>query len=655
VPTQEELAGVILSPDKEAAAMIDHFSGRHPSRDLCGSKDLPSFLGESLDADAITGQEYTQKLNEGDKIILTRAERMRARKMYQGRRSEDRPSEADDARESTTCIRAEPLVDAGSPMLTNATPLLDAPQGSHLSPNTSRASISFPNTPAGSIIDAGAHQNQSPQHLYKHAPPVSRPTTGSNLPLLAKLDTGTATLGTIPGSRGVSSTISSVTPLKRSRDYGRTAQPTLSLTLRESRASSYDSPAKVSPDGLEWSAPDQSLARAPPVTANLFMHSSRNIPSLQPVAPSLVSLFTSNHQVEQSTHTTCPVKLSPPIATALTTPKAASLPVAKTIEGSIAEFRHLQGTVIPQSESYKDVEFPGPVVPLAPPSNPVALDKNSVRPLETLNSTKLELPSRATWLAPRTVHRYMGSFGLLQKHVLSSALTNPTIGAIELIERESLGSNSETFLESGDGPDLILDVHSCVIFFPLAHLPASSRSLMQRIEMLRWRFNVILIVFEGYEASKSFAKNPRMSKPKPPTSAKHNDNLVDRRPTDDLADLYNVLSPPVLGALKRFKRELKIARELATHDPDDLAWSAMPSMDPICPVAADVEIACAASPEDAAKYARLCGDRAESQAFEIARAASTSSHAAGHDVHEKSSWHVWDDRSWLTEDETEVR
>ncbi|KAG5353703.1 hypothetical protein C0989_003129 [Termitomyces sp. Mn162] len=206
-------------------------------------------------------------------------------------------------------------------------------------------------------------------------------------------------------------------------------------------------------------------------------------------------------------------------------------------------------------------------------------------PTELYTDMTVRIPSHSP--RPQTIHKYMASVDLLQKQILIRSLASQEC-LVELVERDSLG-----------GADLIIDPHTAVIFTCLLSLPACCNKLLERLSAQSWRYKRVLIVFEAYPESRSFRQRPK-------------DGLTEPEP-----ELY-AYTPPIVKAIKRFRRNLAIAEGCGKKS-----------------TACDVWYAFANSVSDAATYSRLFGDGAE-----------------------RADWTrgvLWGDRAWLDADESQVR
>ncbi|KAG6849252.1 hypothetical protein H0H93_010001 [Arthromyces matolae] len=202
-------------------------------------------------------------------------------------------------------------------------------------------------------------------------------------------------------------------------------------------------------------------------------------------------------------------------------------------------------------------------------------------PVEVYDNKTVRKPSCG--LQPQAVHKYLASLDLLQKRVLVQSFASGEC-LVELVERSSLA-----------GADLIIDPHTAVIFTCLLSLPAHAAMLIERLSQQSWRYQRILVVFEGYPESKSWKQHQKLNEPLPQ---------------------LNAYTPPILKAIKRFRRDLNIQEGCGKKSS-----------------ACDIWCAFADSVNEAATYARLFGDEAER--------ADTTGGA------------LWENRDWLDLDESE--
>ena len=195
----------------------------------------------------------------------------------------------------------------------------------------------------------------------------------------------------------------------------------------------------------------------------------------------------------------------------------------------------------------------------------------------------LSLPSSG--ILPTKAHRYMASLDFLQKQVLVRSL-RMSRHLVHLAERYDLG-----------GVDLIIDPYTAVIFAPLLSLPSQCESLLAHVSTQSYSYGHLLVVFEAYPVSRSIKPSSH------PTSVT----------TSDL----NAYTPPILKAIKKFRRNLDIREACGTKA-----------------VTCKVNVAFADSVDEAAAYARSFGDIAEER-----------------DVTQGA---IWGQREWLDSEISEV-
>ncbi|GLB33412.1 hypothetical protein LshimejAT787_0102960 [Lyophyllum shimeji] len=151
-------------------------------------------------------------------------------------------------------------------------------------------------------------------------------------------------------------------------------------------------------------------------------------------------------------------------------------------------------------------------------------------PQEVYDNKTLHLPSR--WKIPINVHKYMASLDVIQKQVLVRALASQEF-LVDLVERESL-----------DGADLIIDPHTAVLFISLLSLPAHNKKLLGTLSAQTWRYKRVLVVFEAYPSSRSY---------------KSASGLRQKQGHARTEPELNAYTPPIVKAIKKFRRDLNIA------------------------------------------------------------------------------------------------
>ena len=238
----------------------------------------------------------------------------------------------------------------------------------------------------------------------------------------------------------------------------------------------------------------------------------------------------------------------------------------------------------PLSVASGDTDLPALQVPVRDERTEVATAL--ISPQELYDRRTLLLPPNR--MQPSTIHRYMASLDVLQKQVLVRSLHSQEC-RVDLVGRESLG-----------GVDLILDPYTSVIFAPLLSLSADHKTLLARLSTQTWRYTSLLVVFEAYPSSKSSRTSSR----------------IKRRVAGDEPELY-AYTPPVVKAIKKFRRDLDIAEACGTNNSRCEIWYAF----------ADTVV-------EAAAYARLFGDGAEAR--------------------DRTRGALWGTREWLDLDMSEV-
>lgn len=184
-------------------------------------------------------------------------------------------------------------------------------------------------------------------------------------------------------------------------------------------------------------------------------------------------------------------------------------------------------------------------------------------------------------------HRYLASLELIQRHALVCALRSDEC-AVELVERHTLG-----------GVDLIVDPHSAIIFFSLFTLPARCESYVEIVVRQSWKYANILIIFEAYPEQSSKKRIKRRG-----------------HDTSTASELY-AYTPPIIKAIKKFKRSLTIANACGTKCTD-----------------VKIDYAFANNVISGALLVRMYGHMAEDK--------------------DQTGGAVWGERDWLTSDFLEV-
>ncbi|KAK7045657.1 hypothetical protein VNI00_007490 [Paramarasmius palmivorus] len=249
------------------------------------------------------------------------------------------------------------------------------------------------------------------------------------------------------------------------------------------------------------------------------------------------------------------------------------------ISAGIAKFAELRAKKLsnPVKERQDDALLASR--PIQPPETDASLsDTTKGPPHEILTQSTILFPS--PWTPPTSAHWYMASMELLQKQAVVRSLRSNNC-AIGLVEREGL-----------NGVDLILDPHTAIVFTNLLALPAGCEALLTAISDQSWRYSRLLLIFEAYPPSTSFRCNV---------------------PLRNEAETFNAYSPPVLKAIRKFRRDLSMAEACGKKNAACVVCHAF---------ANDVE--------QAAVFARHFGDLVE--------------------ANDDSGGALWGDRSWLEED-----
>jgi hypothetical protein len=209
-------------------------------------------------------------------------------------------------------------------------------------------------------------------------------------------------------------------------------------------------------------------------------------------------------------------------------------------------------------------------------------------PPEVCDAKTIYLPEA---IMPQSIHKYMACLELIQKQALVRALSSKDC-AIDLVERRDLA-----------GVDLILDTDTAVLFFNLFSLPVRCGACVDKIAKGSWKYDRLLIVFEAYgELSAKKTKRPSLPTPSATVCC--------------LPQPY-AYTPPIVKALKKFKRDLCIAEGCGTKR-----------------AATVVQYGFADTVEEAALFTRLYGDWCE--------------------ANDRTHGVIWGKRDWLDADFLEV-
>lgn len=226
----------------------------------------------------------------------------------------------------------------------------------------------------------------------------------------------------------------------------------------------------------------------------------------------------------------------------------------------------------PQIERMPHLEI-GPTLPAATRDDVV--DQNTLQLPRTIN-------------VALSVHRYMASIEFIQKNALLRALSSEEC-AVELAERPSLV-----------GVDLILDPYSAIIVLSLFTLSARCDSYVERVSQQSWRYSKLLVIFEAY----------------PEQLSKRSSTKYGVSSSGAASELW-AYTPPILKAIKKFRRDLNIAEGCGTKDPKS-----------------KVTYAFADTVNEAALFIRFFGDQVEAE--------------------DETQGALWGDREWLSSESVDV-
>lgn len=189
----------------------------------------------------------------------------------------------------------------------------------------------------------------------------------------------------------------------------------------------------------------------------------------------------------------------------------------------------------------------------------------------------------AAWCEPSDEHYYLGSLDFIQRLGLVEHLRSHC--GVHLVEAETLY-----------GPHIILDSHSCAIFYSMASLAGTNTDICKSVTDLAKSFSRILVVLEAFPSSKA------------------NYSAEPCQPY-----ILHVLSSTVLQAFQKLVNKIKMA--VSMLDETDGAY-------------VKVDIVAARSVLEVARYVRVYGDACEAD--------------------EEHCFHgvLWGSRLWL---QTEVR
>jgi len=245
-----------------------------------------------------------------------------------------------------------------------------------------------------------------------------------------------------------------------------------------------------------------------------------------------------------------------------------------------AAYAQLRAKKLSDPGSSVPILVPVPLVPTEGPERPRGppqeiCDSNTICLAEVVSVT-------------RSTHKYMASLDFIQKLPLIYSLREC---AVELVERQTLG-----------GVDMIIDPATAVTFINLFSLPARHVAYLEKVAQQSWKYHRLLVIFEAY--GELCAKNIRTYRTSPTSAAGGSQPYA--------------YTPPIMKALKKFKRDLNIAEGCGTKRASTIIQYAFPD-----------------TVKEAALFTRMFGDWAEAD-----------------DV---TQGVLWEERSWLDADYSEVK
>ncbi|KIJ53626.1 hypothetical protein M422DRAFT_241867 [Sphaerobolus stellatus SS14] len=197
---------------------------------------------------------------------------------------------------------------------------------------------------------------------------------------------------------------------------------------------------------------------------------------------------------------------------------------------ALTSFMKLRGRTIHDIAPAPLSSSPDPVAAVEVPIDSSSQPRGP--PDELIDSNTLLLPSE--WSFPPTQHRYIASVELIQKTMLVQSLLSDC--NVDLVEREMIGPRAV---------DLILNVDTAVIFVSLSPLPVMFSILAERLAILSWDYDCLVVIFEACSASSTFRREKQ-------------------------ADEGNIapyaFSPAVIKAVRSLKRTLAIMENIASAD-----------------------------------------------------------------------------------------
>jgi hypothetical protein len=187
---------------------------------------------------------------------------------------------------------------------------------------------------------------------------------------------------------------------------------------------------------------------------------------------------------------------------------------------AVTEFAKMRSKYVSCSEA---AVLPGQETVSLPAWRPTDEPSPPEVPMELLDSDTICLPTPRS--LPTAQHRYLASMNVIQKQRLIRSLRSAHC-SVDLVERDTLG-----------GVDIIIDPHTAILFVPLFTLPSQCVALVTKLGQQSWRYSRLLVIFEAFPEYQSYKQISReLSAPK----------------------LYSY-SPPIVKAVKKFRRDLNIS------------------------------------------------------------------------------------------------
>ena len=209
---------------------------------------------------------------------------------------------------------------------------------------------------------------------------------------------------------------------------------------------------------------------------------------------------------------------------------------------ALENFGRLRGRAFACNPNVTELRSSSPI--FAPPEVETNMDVEDVTTKPQIQTTPSELIDPKTLVLPaeialpNTVHRYLASLEIIQRHALVSCL-HARECAVDLVERETLG-----------GAHLVLDPFTAVLLVPVFVLPARSDDFVKALAEQTWKYEKLLILFEAYPEE----EGRKVGLIAAGRAAQDGDGKM--RPKRLRLHAY---TPPVMKAIGRFRRGVEIA------------------------------------------------------------------------------------------------